>query len=254
MFKPCWLIFLLSGLALLVPLAQADELTLRLPSGVEFISQRVASQAAPQGPLLLWLGTTPAEAELIAATDLGVRGIETWFTDLYAPWFLPSLPSSAAQVPATDLADWLDAVQARNPGRDWLLVSPGRFAEPTLRGLRAWQQRHPEAAPGRVLLLFPMLYRGVEAGAEPDYASVVDQTRARIAILQPKSSAGFWWRDRLKARLEAAGSQIFLTVQAGLRDGYYRRGDITELEQAAATRLADTLFDAIQPLLAKDSR
>lgn len=234
--------------------AQADELSLRLPSGVEFISQRVPSEGVGGGPLLLWLGTTPAEAELIAATNLGVRGIETWFTDLYTPWFLPTLPSSAAQVPATDLADWLDAVQARNPGREWLLVSMGRFAEPTLRGLQAWQQRHPQAAPGRVLLLFPLLYRGVEAGAEPDYASVVDQTRARIAILQPKSSAGYWWRERLKARLEAAGSQVFLTVQPGLRDGYYRRGDITELEQAAMARLADTLFDAIQPLLAKDPR
>jgi hypothetical protein len=233
---------------------QADELSLRLPSGVEFSSQRIASDPGKPGPLLLWLGTAPAEAELSAAADLARRGIETWFTDLYAPWFLPALPSSPGLVPGTDLADWLDAVQARNPGREWLLVSMGRLAEPALRGLQAWQQRHREAGPGRVLLLFPMLYRNVEAGAEPDYAAVVDQTRARIAILQPKSSAGYWWRERLKARLEAAGSQVFLTVQPGLRDGYYRRGDITEFEQAAAARLAATLLDAIQPLLAEDPK
>lgn len=242
-------LFLLCILLALNGLARAEELTLRLPSGVEFTNLRFAASG---GPLLLWLGTTPAEAEKTAAADLAGRGIETWFADLYAPWFLPTLPSSAAQVPASDLADWLEAVLARHPGRDWVLVSSGRFAEPALRGLQAWQQRHAQAAPSRVVLLFPLLYRGVEAGTEPDYAAVVDRIRARIAILQPKLSAGFWWRERLKTWLEAAGSQVHLTVQPGLRDGYYRRSDITEVEQAASTRLADTLYDALQPLLAKD--
>lgn len=229
--------------------ARSDELALRLPSGVEITSLRYPVTGSPSGgPLLLWLGTGQTEAENHAAAYLAEHGFETWYTDLYAPWFLPALPSSAAQVPAADLADWLDTVAARFPGRDWRLVSAGHMAEPTLRGLAAWQQRHAQATVPQVVLLFPMLYRGVEAGSEPEYATVVGQIRARITILQPKSSAGFWWRERLKARLEAAGSQVGLTILPGLRDGYYRRTDITEAEQAAAAHLGATVLDAINNL------
>jgi hypothetical protein len=229
--------------------APGDEAAITLPSGVEVVSRRFA---AAHGPLLLWFTGQygPVEAERRAASSLAGKGVEVWLTDWLAPYFLPQLPGSVAQVPDRDLGDWLAAIQGRQPGRPILLAASGHTADLALRAARDARDRQGVTPLGSVLL-FPLLYRGLEPGAEPDYAPVVDATRQRLAVLVPKSSAGYWWRDRFKQRLEEAGSWVKLTVLPGMRDGFYRRTDATEAEMAAGATLGDTLWQLLQDVLAE---
>lgn len=235
------LIGLLLCLALLSPHARAVEtVTLAVPSGAEVVSQRYPAD----GPdLVLWLTGQygRVEAEHQAAAYLAAQGVETWVTDFYTPYFLPLLPSSVDQVPDADLAAWLESVRRRHPGRRVILAAPGHQAALALRAAQAG----PVAG---ALLVFPLLYKEVQPGEIPEYDAVVDRTRLDIGILQPRSSAGYWWRDRLKARLEAAGSRVRMVVLDGLRDGFYRRGDASDAENQAAARFGAILLDGLKTL------
>lgn len=236
-------VFLVSLLCSAAAWAEAER-AIALPSGVEVVSRHYP---APQGPLLLWFTGQygEVEAERRAAAGLAEKGAEVWLTDWLAPYFLPQLPGSMTRVPDRDLGDWLAAIRQRHPDRPLLLLASGHTADLALRAARDARDRLGVATSGAVLL-FPLLYQGLEAGAEPDYAAVVDATRQRLAVLVPKSSAGYWWRDRLKERLEAAGSRVRLTVLPGMRDGFYRRADATEQEMAAGARLGDTVWQLLQ--------
>ena len=246
----CLLPFL--AFALLSCSARAEQETaIPLPSGLEVSSHRFP---AAQGPILLWLTGQygNVEAERKTAANLATRGLEVWLTDWLAPYFLPQLPGSMEKVPDRDLGDWLAAIHQRHPDRPLLLLASGHTADLALRAARDARDRLGVPAAGSVLL-FPLLYRGLEAGREPDYAAVVDSTRQKLAVLVPKSSAGYWWRERLKERLEAAGSRVMLTVLPGMRDGFYRRTDATEMEIAASERLGDTVWQAIRNLLGEET-
>lgn len=231
--------------------AAADE-SLTLPSGTTVVSQRHAAD----GPLLvLWLtgqyGQVAAEQQ--AAARLAEQGVETWLTDWFAPLFLPLLPSSVAAVPDADLADWLEAVRQRQPQRRIVFLAAGHAAAWPLRAVRAWRARYGtagalEPVAGSVLL-HPVLYRDLEPGAEPRYDPLAASVRLDTLLLQPMSSAGYWWRDSLKAVLETAGSQVWLEALPGVRDGFYRRADATAREQAEGVRLGDTLFNALHTFL-----
>ena len=225
-------------------------MAISLPSGTEVVSQHFH---ADQGPLLLWFTGQygPVEAEQKAAADLAAKGVDVWLTDWLAPYFLPQLPGSMAKVPDRDLGDWLVNLHGRYPGRKLLLAASGRTADLALRAAKDARDRFGIDTDGSVLL-FPLLYKDVEAGEQAEYAPVVDATRLKLEVLVPKSSAGFWWRDRLRERLESAGSWVRMTVLPGMRDGFYRRSDATEQEQAAGASLGQTLWNAITNLLQKD--
>ena len=236
--------------------AEPSEEVFHLASGVDVVCQRYPASGEV---LAVWLtgqyGRT--EEEHKAAADMAAQGVETWVTDFLAPYFLPLLPSSWSQVPDRDLAEWLEAVRQRNPDRRIVLVSTGRVSSLVLRAARSWQERfgqgHRKAVEG-ALLMFPLLYQELEPGQEPEYDPVVNQSQLDLVILQPKSSAGYWWRDRLKGALEQAGSRVRMNVLPGLRDGFYRRSDITPQESAAGARLGQILLDALQPLILKEKQ
>ena len=231
------------------------EIRLALPSGVEIVSQRYAADG---DVLAVWLTGQfgRIEEEHKAAADMAARGVETWVTDFLAPYFLPLLPSSWGQVPDRDLGDWLQALRTRHPERRIVLISTGRVAAIALRAVNDWRARHGGDAANPVagaLLMFPLLYQELVPGEEPRYDPVVNQTRLDLVILQPMSSAGFWWRERLQGFLEAAGSTVRVDVMPGLRDGFYRRGDINEREIAAGQRLGEIALEAMRPLLNKET-
>jgi len=251
-----WQVFLLIGIALSGRMSHAapTDVVFSLPSGVDVICQRYAASG---DVLAIWLtgqyGRT--EEEHKAAADMAAQGVETWVTDFLAPYFLPLLPSSWNQIPDQDLAAWLEAVRQRNPERQIVLVSTGRVSSLVFRTVRTWQARygrdHIKPVNG-ALLMFPLLYQELTPGEEPQYDPVVNETRLDLVILQPKSSAGYWWRDRLKEVLEIAGSRVWMQVLPGLRDGFYRRGDITAPEMAAGARLGPIVLEAMQPLIYKE--
>ncbi len=230
--------------------AQAAQVeNLALPSGAELEVQRYS---APTGPILLWLtgqyGTL--EAEQRAAAQLAEKGVEVHLADWLAPYFLPQLPASLAQVPDADLVNWLSHIQQRYPDRELTLLASGHAAQLLLRAAQVWRQQSGKT-PAASVLLFPLLYREVDAGNEADYAPVVDATCLNLAMLIPKASAGYWWRDRLKTRLEAAGSTVQMTVLPGMRDGFYRRSDANEAEIATGAHLGDRILELLQPILHK---
>jgi hypothetical protein len=149
-------------------------------------------------------------------------------------------------VPDAELAAWARDLRARHPHRRLILGAAGHMAEPALRAAR-------HAGAEEALLFFPLLYRrDQEAGEEAEYLPVVDAARLRLSVVQPKQSAGYWWRERLKARLEAAGSRVRLTVLPGLRDGFFRRQDATDAEIAAGARLGEMIQFALLALPGAD--
>jgi hypothetical protein len=249
--RKLWRSLALAGLFLCAPAFAAEETALRLPSGAELASQRYP---AAGNILAVWLTGQHGrvEEEHAAAAHLAARGVETWMTDFFAPYFSPLLPSGWGQVPEADLAAWLEALRRDHPGRRIVLVATGRGASLALRAVAAWRERFGkpggEAVAG-ALLLFPLLYQELAPGAEPEYDPVVGRGRLDLVLLQPKSSAGYWWRDRLKGALEAAGSRVEMSVLPGLRDGFYRRGDINAQEIAAARRLGEIVLDGLKPLI-----
>jgi len=246
-------ILVLSLCLLACPARAASDEVIRLASGAEVVSQRYPAEGKV---IAVWLTGQYGriEEEHKAAADMAARGVETWMTVFFAPYFLPLLPSSWARVPDQDLAEWLEALRQRNPDRRILLVTTGRAASLALRAVNDWRARFSREGTQPVagaLLLYPLLYQELDPGQEPEYDPVVNQTRLDLVILQPKASAGYWWRDRLKGFLEAAGSRVSLSVLPGLRDGFYRRADITEQEAAAGERLGQIVLDGLKPLLEK---
>ena len=236
--------------------AEPVEVVLRLDSGTEIVSQRYPASGEV---LALWLTGQygRSEEEQKAAADMAAKGVETWLTDVLAPYFLPLLASSWSQVPEQDMRDWLETLHRRNPGKRIVLIATGRVASLVLRTANAWQARPATGAADPLagaLLMWPLLYQELAPGQEPDYDAVVGKTRMNLVILQPRSSAGFWWRARLKGFLEGAGSRVWLQVLPGLRDGFYRRSDITPQEISAGARLGEILLDGLKPLLDKDRK
>ncbi len=236
--------------------AAPSDVVISLDSGIEVVCQRYP--AAGQ-VLAIWLtgqyGRT--EEEHKAAADMAAQGVETWVTDFLTPYFLPLLPSSWNQVPDQDLSEWLEAVRQRNPERRIVLVSTGRVSSLALRAVHSWQGRYGQGGAQPVdgaLLMFPLLYQDLVPGQEPEYDAVVNKTQLDLVILQPKASAGYWWRERLKSALEVAGSRVWMSVLPGLRDGFYRRSDITEQETAAGAQLGQILLDALKPLINKEKK
>lgn len=254
-----WMLRRLLALGLIVfavPVFAAGDEVIRLASGTEVVSQRYAAEGKV---MAIWLTGQygRVEEEHKAAADMAAHGVETWMTDFFAPYFLPLLPSGWSQVPDQDLAEWLETLRQRNPERHIVLVTTGRAASLALRAVNAWRARFgredKEPVEG-ALMLYPLLYRELDPGQEPEYDPVVNRTRLDLVILQPKSSAGFWWRDRLKGFLEDAGSRVWLTVMPGLRDGFYRRSDINAQEVAAGERLGQIVLEGLQPLMEKITR
>lgn len=242
----------MAGRVWAVPTVPTPEpVSLTVATGTEIVSQRYP--AAGEQVLLWFTGQFGrVEEEHKAAAHLAANGVETWLTDFIAAYFLPLLPSSAEQVPDADLADWLEAVRQRNPGRRLILAAPGHLAGQALRAEQAWRSRFASQAGANpfagALLLFPLLYKDLQPGQAPEYDPVVRDTRLNVVILQPKSSAGYWWRERLKEHFEAAGSKVWLNVLAGLRDGFYRRPDSNPAELEAGARLGDIVLDGLSPL------
>ena len=242
---------------LLLPLATRAEpvqVSLRLASGTEMVSQRYPASG---DVLAVWLTDQGGrnEEEQKAAADMAAKGVETWLTDCLAPYFLPLLPSSWSQVPDQDMAEWLETLHQHNRGKRIVLIATGRSAGLALRAANAWQARYGGGATNPLagaLLMWPLLYQELAPGEEPDYDPAVRQTRMDLVILQPMSSAGYWWRERLKGFLEGAGSRVWLDVLPGLRDGFYRRSDINPQEISAGARLGEILLNGLKPLIDKE--
>lgn len=209
----------------------------------------VSVHGASRQRLILWL---PSEhgvlsAEHAIAAQLAQRGYEVWVADLFAARFLPVTPSSLDEIPASDVAQLLQA--AAHKHTKLYLVSSGQGASRALEGAQLWQQTKPSRALAGAVLLFPNLFAaGPEAGEAPRYLPVASQTRLGIAVLQGELSPWYWQLDDLKAQLEQGGSRVAITTLPGIRDRFYFREDANPRERAAGRRLAAAIHRGMQQL------
>lgn len=141
--------------------------------------------------LLLWVSSERgrADAEKTAAQRFAQRGVTVWSLDAPGAYFLPQLPSSMDQVPAADVADWLDA--ALDSGRQVTVYAVGRAAVPVLRAAaRLDAGRRSRIC---VLLMYPNLYESAEALADADYLDTGRLDALTIRLIQPRRSAATPW-------------------------------------------------------------
>ncbi len=207
--------------------------------------------------MILWLpsemGVVNAEGEV--AAQLAARGYEVWIADLFSARFLPVVPSSLAQIPATDVAK-LIGVAAKNHTTVYLLTS-GHGAGITLAGAREWQKQkasHAHKIAGAILL-FPNLYAGSpDAGEAPKYLPIATQTRLPISILQGDLSPWYWHLDEMKNTLRKGGSQIAVRILPGMRDRFYFRPDANPAERKLGGQVTTLISDSIEHLPTQNIR
>jgi thiol-disulfide isomerase/thioredoxin len=239
----CASIVLLGGL----PIAHGAARELTLADGTPVPVDVHTPTASPHGALLLWLpsGFNSAAAEEPVARRLATLGVEVWQADVLAARLLPPLESSLDEVPASDIAQLVDA--ARNDGKRVYLVASAHAGVLALRAAQAWraQRAHDASGLAGVILLHPNLYVGPpEPGREADYHPAVAQTRAPVFILQPEQSPWRWRLGTTQAELEKGGAPVFTRLLADVRDRFYFRPDATAVETETAQRLAEMLRDA----------
>jgi alpha-beta hydrolase superfamily lysophospholipase len=200
----------------------------------------VAVFPAARGPVVLWLpgetGVMPAETRL--AGELAARGVEVWLPDLFSSRFLSALPSSLAQVPASDIELLTRAASAG--GRPVVLMTNGRGAALVARGLAA-------GAPARgAILLHPNFYQETPApGQEAVYMKELAALRLPVVIVQPDRSPYYWYREALETRLVASGATVTWRLLPGVRDRFYFRPDMTAEEEALGRRLPAMVIEAL---------
>jgi hypothetical protein len=207
--------------------------------------------------LILWLpsemGVVNADGEI--AAQLAARGYEVWIADLFSARFLPVVPSSLAQIPATDVAKLIGAA-AQSHATIYLLTS-GHGAGITLAGAREWQKQkasHAHKIAGAVLL-FPNLYAGSpDAGEAPKYLPIATHTRLPIFILQGDLSPWYWHLDEMKSALKKGGSQLAVRILPGMRDRFYFRPDANPAERKLGSQVATLISDSIEHLPTKNTR
>jgi len=237
---------LLLACLLLTPLA----LTAGEPRSVSAGETDFETEIFPaDGPRLLWFppATGFSDAQRRIASALAQRGIEIWLVDVFASYFLPTVASSLARIPADDIADLIDT--AGRDGRRLFLLGSGRGSLPLLRGVHAWQRRHPDQTPPPALLLSPKFYvQTPDPGQPAEILPVVRRTNLPLFLLQPKKSPWYWKLPQIVPVLEAAGSDVFVQILPGVRDRFHFRPDATPAEQAAAQRLPLWISHAIHLL------
>lgn len=247
----CWFAWLLGVFLLPIACAASPLSTtqaLQLPGGTE-VAVRV--YPAQGNTLVLWLPTESGivAADYKAAAVLAQTGIEVWLPDLHAAYFLPVVPSSLAQISATDVAQVIARAQQR--GKAVYLVSGGSGAALALQGA-ALQAKNRKPVRGAVLLS-PNLFTGTpQPGEDAQYLPIASRTRLPIVILQPDRSPWKWRVDELQSCLQRGGSKVSVKTLPGIRDRFYYREDASPIERTWAGRLPELMVNALKSL--KDKR
>jgi hypothetical protein len=202
--------------------------------------------------LLLWIygdNGRPATGEGLS-TATAALGLEVWAADFVAANFLPVARSSLEEIPGKQVLGLIGAAY-KATGKTIFLYAGGRAAVPALRGALAWQNMpQAERAPlGGVVFMSPNLYVGIpEPGTDAQYLPETTRLSLPVYHIQPQLSPWFWYRDRLKARLEQGGSTVVFKVLPKVRGRFEFRPDAWPVEDATAKEVPVMLRDAVATL------
>jgi thiol-disulfide isomerase/thioredoxin len=240
----------LIGVALLAGIGSpaSEPVVIKLADGTQ-----VATTIYPSAGdnLMLWLPTGYGlqQGETRVATELARTGVEVWQPQLLQAHFLPALESSLQQIPAKDVAEFIDRAH-QVTGKSVYLLGAARAALLALRGAQAWRAEHLHgtALAGAVLLHPNLLVGPPTPGKKAVYDGLARQTRLPIFIIQPTLSPWHWYLGQTQAVLESGGSKVYARPVAGVRDRFYFRPDATVQEEHETENLPLYLHQAISQL------
>lgn len=204
--------------------------------------------------LILWtpssFGVQPPARSL--AQELTFSNIETWLPDLHDAYFIPRGPGSIKSFRPKDLAGLIDQTLKQSNKSELFLMTTGNGAKVVLQAARLWQLDHPGSNRIRGLILFhPTLYGERPAlGETARYLDVVSETNLPIFIIQPTLSTTYMRVTELQQRLQSGGSQVYLRIIEGVRDGFHLRPDdlMAEADFQARAKLSGLVPQAIRAL------
>jgi peroxiredoxin len=232
--------------------ARADSLNIPLKTGDEVPIERVRADG---DTVILWtpsgFGMQPPAREL--AQELAFDDLETWLADLHTAFFVSRGHNSVNSFPPKALVELFDDVLKRSGKKNLLLLTSGNGAKPVLNAVRLWQQAHPGNPSLRGMILFhPSLYAGRPAlGQKANYLPVVEETNLPIFIIQPTLSTTQFRVNDLREKLGIGGSQVYLRIIKGARDGFHIRpeSDLSETDRKAREQVPSIIVQATRLLL-----
>ncbi len=136
------------------------------------------------------------------------------------------------------------------------LLTRSYGAIPVLRAARQWQLKNPETRNfylNGAILYSPELYSKVPAlGLEPEFVDIVGATNIPLMIFQGGKRGNRWQVEKLLARLQAGGADVYFRILKGVTGVFYS-GDrkATTLEQI---KLMPKKIKATIKLLAKTKK
>jgi thiol-disulfide isomerase/thioredoxin len=224
------------------------ERELTLPGGTAIPLKQYRAQG---DVLLLWLPSESGvlKAEKQFAQKLAAMGVEVWIADLHAAYFLPVVASSIDKMPARDIAQ-LIAWTIKTSRKKVYLISSGRGALLTLRGVHQWQTDRPaDPKLGGAILLSPKLFvKTPEPGTAGTLMPVISATNLPLFLVQPEKSPWRWKLDQIVPGLEKSGSDVYIRILLNVRDRFYYRPDADSVEDNMAQRLPVMISQAMQLL------
>ena len=241
-------------LLLLVPLGVAagpKSRELHLPSGED-----IGFEVYGEGNRLrvLWIapnfGLQPRHREVAAA--LGRRGMEVWQVDLPEARFEPTSTETLRRIPGELVADIITALSegGRHPV---LVISSVYGAIPALRGIRAWQGRHPE--PGVLvgaILFSPYFYTHVpELGQAPTFIPELSATNVPVYIFQAAKNGNRWHLPAMLTDLQRH-APVYTEIMDGVTALFYE-GDDAAATRAMLQRIPDRILRAVEVLQRHDT-
>jgi len=211
---------LLFGLPLLG--MAASQQSLELPSGHEVTADIYGKPAKTR---VLWIGPGyglhPRHRQV--AGELAGQAYQVWQVDLAEALFLPRGAQSMRDIPATVVAELLQAVSDKGKYKV-LLVSSSYGAIPSLRGVHAWQASRPAQRNILGVVLFsPYLYTQVPAlGEAPRFVEVTRATSIPIYIFQAQKNSNRWHHPAMVEQLRRH-APVYTEIMQGVTSLFYEQ-------------------------------
>ncbi len=227
-----------------VRLAATEGQSLPLPDGGEMPYQVYPGDADTLF-LMMPMEFGPIERMQPLASALGKAGHETWLFDPYANHFLPVSTQSVDKIPAADIAALIRHAHEQS-GKQVMLITTGRGAIAALRGVRQWQQQHPEAEYYRGTIMFhPKLYVETPApGEAARYMPIAYASNLPLYIFSPTQSPSRWRIMEAVPVLEQGGSPVYVHFLDNVRNFFFVHPEPGEAERHMTARLPQMIVNA----------
>jgi thiol-disulfide isomerase/thioredoxin len=212
---------LLLALAPLNPCLANGDFLVNDPEGNE-ISVRTAP--APGETLVIWFLDHVEERPQFEGMLKAVQesGMEVWRVDLLADYFLPRSNENIRTLPGDGIAAVIHAAHQRSEKRI-LLATYDRMPVPLLRGIRRWQELHPDDS--RLLgaaLYYPNLFGPAPlAGEDPVVDPIVGATNMPVVIYQPEEGSHRLRINEVMEKFWANEAPAYLHLVPDVRDWFF---------------------------------